>query len=167
MAEADSLVGCVLHKLEEKKLLDNTLVIITGDHGQEFNENHKNYWGHGSNYSPVQTHIPFLLYEPGEQPHTYHHRTTHYDFAPTLMNKVLGVTNPPSDYSMGHLITDTCPRNWHIVGDNLNYAFIVENHTILEKHPSGYIEISDSALNPLENYKIDNRKLNEAILSLN
>lgn len=42
------------------------------------------------------------------------------------MNKVLGVTNPPSDYSMGHLITDTCPRNWHIVGDNLNYAFIVE-----------------------------------------
>lgn len=50
------------------------------------------------------------------------------------MNKVLGVTNPPSDYSMGHLITDTCPRNWHIVGDNLNYAFIVENHTILEKH---------------------------------
>ena len=167
VAEADSLVGCVLHKLEEKKLLDNTLVIITGDHGQEFNENHKNYGGHGSNYSPVQTHIPFLLYEPGEQPHTYHHRTTHYDFAPTLMNKVLGVTNPPSDYSMGHLITDTCPRNWHIVGDNLNYAFIVENHTILEKHPSGYIEISDSALNPLENYKIDNRKLNEAILSLN
>lgn len=83
------------------------------------------------------------------------------------MNKVLGVTNPPSDYSMGHLITYTCPRNWHIVGDNLNYAFIVENHTILEKHPSGYIEISDSALNPLENYKIDNRKLNEAILSLN
>ena len=68
------------------------------------------------------------------------------------MNKVLGVTNPPSDYNMGHLITDTCPRNWHIVGDNL---------------PSGYIEISDSALNPLENYKIDNRKLNEAILSLN
>lgn len=41
VAEADSLVGCVLHKLEEKKLLDNTLVIITGDHGQEFNENHK------------------------------------------------------------------------------------------------------------------------------
>ena len=37
----------------------------------------------------------------------------------------------------------------------------------MEKHPSGYIEISDSALNPLENYKIDNRKLNEAILSLN
>ena len=28
VAEADSLVGCVLHKLEEKKLLDNTLVII-------------------------------------------------------------------------------------------------------------------------------------------
>lgn len=51
------------------------------------------------------------------------------------MNKVLGVTNPPSDYSMGHLLTDTCSRNWHIVGDNLNYAFIEENHTILENIP--------------------------------
>lgn len=159
-------MGCVLHKLEEKKLLDNTLVIITGDHGQEFNENHKNYWGHGSNYSPVQTHIP-SYYMNRENSHIPTITVPRTMILHQLMNKVLGVTNPPSDYSMGHLITDTCPRNWHIVGDNLNYAFIVENHTILEKHPSGYIEISDSALNPLENYKIDNRKLNEAILSLN
>lgn len=167
LAEVDSLADCVLQKLEKKKLLNNTLVIITGDHGQEFNENHKNYWGHGSNYSPVQTHIPFLLYEPGNQAHTYHHLTTHYDFVPTLMTEVLGVANPPSDYSMGHLLTDTCSRNWHVVGDYLDYAFIVDNHTILEKHPSGYIDICDSALNPLENYKIDTKKLNESILSLN
>lgn len=167
MAEVDSLAGCVLQKLAEKKLLDNTLVIITGDHGQEFNENHKNYWGHGSNYSPVQTHIPFLLYDPGKPLHTYRHATTHYDFVPTLMTEVLGVTSPPSDYSMGHLLTDTCSRNWHVVGDYLDYAFIVDNHTILEKQPSGCIEISDSLLNPLEDYKIDTRKLNEAILSIN
>lgn len=167
LAEADSLVGCVLRKLEEKKLLDNTLVFLTGDHGQEFNENHKNYWGHGSNYSPAQTHIPFLVYRPGEEPRTYSHRTTHYDFAPTVMSEMLGVTNPPSDYSMGHLLTDTCSRNWHVVGDYLNYAFIVEKQTILEKRPAGYVEICDSALNPLEHYKVDTKGLNEAIRSLN
>ena len=83
------------------------------------------------------------------------------------MTEVLGVTSPPSDYSMGHLLTDTCSRNWHVVGDYLDYAFIVDNHTILEKQPSGCIEISDSLLNPLEDYKIDTKKLNEAILSIN
>lgn len=167
LAQVDSLAGRVLQKLEERQLLDNTLVIVTGDHGQEFNENHKNYWGHGSNYSPAQVRVPFLLYTPGKEPGIYRHRTTHYDLVPTLMAEVLGVSNPPSDYGMGHLLTDTCAREWHVVGSHLNYAFIVENNTILEKLPSGYIEICDSAMNPLDNYKIDPRKLDESIRSLN
>ena len=83
------------------------------------------------------------------------------------MTEVLGISNPPSDYGTGHLLTDTCAREWHVVGSHLNYAFIVENNTILEKLPSGYIEICDSAMNPLDNYKIDPRKLDESIRSLN
>ncbi|WP_244897234.1 hypothetical protein [Candidatus Coxiella mudrowiae] len=27
------------------QLSKNTIVIITADHGEEFNENHQNYWG--------------------------------------------------------------------------------------------------------------------------
>ncbi|QQR94399.1 MAG: sulfatase-like hydrolase/transferase [Bacteroidota bacterium] len=37
----DSLIQQVLSKLEEKNLLENTIVVITSDHGQEFNENKK------------------------------------------------------------------------------------------------------------------------------
>lgn len=45
----DSLVGSIVGELEHKGLLDNSILVITGDHSQEFNENKKNYWGHGSN----------------------------------------------------------------------------------------------------------------------
>src|SRR3712207_9402754 len=61
----DSLIGLTLDKLKQKDLLRNTVVIITGDHGQEFNENHCNYWGHSSNYSQWQIHVPLIYYYPG------------------------------------------------------------------------------------------------------
>ncbi|WP_306686870.1 sulfatase-like hydrolase/transferase [Candidatus Coxiella mudrowiae] len=41
----DALVGQVLQALKGHQLLKNTIVIITADHGEEFNENHQNYWG--------------------------------------------------------------------------------------------------------------------------
>ena len=50
----DSLVGQVIQQLKEKNLLENTIIIITGDHGQEFNDNKKGYWLHGGNFSDYQ-----------------------------------------------------------------------------------------------------------------
>ncbi|MBO4804454.1 MAG: DUF3413 domain-containing protein [Paludibacteraceae bacterium] len=167
VSAVDSLVGVVLRKLEEEHLLDETVIVITGDHGQEFNENHKNYWGHGSNYSPAQIHVPFVYHYPQAQPSIFTYRTTHYDFSPTILHDVLGVKNAPSDYSMGKLLSDTTFRDWHIVGDNLNYAFIVEDDVIIEKKPSGYLEITDARLNPIEGYKINSKELNVAISKLN
>ena len=163
----DSLIGMVTDKLVEKGLLENTIIVITGDHGQEFNENHKNYWGHGSNYTYPQIHVPFIYYEPDKEKKTYTHRTTHYDVAPTLLHEAMGVRNNPSEYSMGSYLTDTTFRNWHIVGDNLNYAFIVEDNVIIEKKPSGSLDIFDAQLNLKEDYKPNAKQMNEAIKKLN
>mgnify|MGYP002624274160 CR=1 FL=1 len=162
----DSLVGIVLSKIEEHDLLSNTYIIITGDHGQEFNENHKNYWGHGSNYTMPQIHIPFIMHRPCNNPCTFSHRTTHYDITATLMRDALGAENNVTDYSMGRPLNDTTPRNWHIVGDNLNYAFIVDSNIIVEKKPSGWLNITDSTLTPIR-YKPSAQALNNAINKLN
>jgi membrane-anchored protein YejM (alkaline phosphatase superfamily) len=167
VCEIDSLTGKIYAALKEKGLLKNTVVIITGDHSQEFNENHKNYWGHGSNYTKAQISIPFLFYYPGCKPHKVTYRTTHYDVAPTLMHQVLGVKNKISDYSMGRYLDDPSPRNWHIVGDNLHYAFIVDQDRIVGKMSSGGMYITDAHLNPLDNYKPKAKELSEAIKKLN
>jgi len=79
----------------------------------------------------------------------------------------MGVQNPVSDYSMGFLLSDTTFRNWHLVGDNLNYAFIIKNNTIIEKKPSGMLEISDSTLNPIKHFKINAIELDNAVDRLN
>lgn len=49
----------MLQKLEERQLLDNTLVIVTETTDKEFITR---IIGDGSNYSPAQVRVPFLLY---------------------------------------------------------------------------------------------------------
>ncbi|MEL0625273.1 sulfatase-like hydrolase/transferase, partial [Marinomonas arenicola] len=54
----DMLVGKVMDDLKKRGLLDNTIVGFTGDHGQEFNDNKHNIWGHSSNFTAAETHVP-------------------------------------------------------------------------------------------------------------
>lgn len=163
----DSLVNRVLTKLNEKGILDNTWVIITGDHGQEFNENHKNYWGHGSNYTYPQIHVPLIVHHPGDSSKIFSHRTTHYDISTTILQDILGVENHTSDYSMGVNLSDTSFRNWHIVGDNLNYAFIIDENMIVEKKPSGILEVYDKELNSLPEFRPSAIDIEHSITKIN
>lgn len=159
----DKLVGTVLKELEKKNMLDNTVVIITGDHGQEFNENKKNYWGHSSNYSQWQIKIPFVLYYPGiENSNHYNHTTTHYDIVPTMMERFLGVKNNPEDYSMGYDIYKTNNRIPHVVGDKINYGFLLQNVIVTTGHTGG-LEITDYKLNEVDRSNINMKELQKAI----
>ena len=166
--QTDRMVGEVIDALKQQGMYDNTLIYITGDHAQEYNENHKNYWGHNSNFSTYQIGVPLIVHEPGDSvPQRFAHRTTHYDFVPTLMHDYLGITNPLEDYSAGLLLTDTTPRLWHFVGNELRYAFLVEGDTIITKEGAGYIDVTDARLNPIDNYHIKPKEFDAAIRQLN
>lgn len=163
----DSLIGIVIRNLEEREMMDSTYIIITGDHGQEFNENHKNIWGHGGDFSYAQIHVPLIIHNPGQQHQVYNHRTTHFDISTTLLHDILRVNNDISDYSMGRLLTDTTFRNWHIVGNNDNFAFILKDNSIVEKHFDGTLDVTDHKLDPIPDYKLNAMELNNAIMKLN
>jgi len=94
----DSQFARVLDALEQQHLLDSTMVVITGDHGEEFLE--KGRWGHGSDFSEEQTRVPLVLWIPGESPRELTQLSSHADIPATLLAR-LGVVNPPSDYSVG------------------------------------------------------------------
>ena len=163
----DSLIGEGIRALKEHDLMKNTVIVITGDHGQEFNENHKNYWGHWANYSRPQAGVPMVYYDPRHPHAKFDHRTTHYDISATLLHQVLGVQNPASDFSMGSDLQDPTPRDWHVVGNDLFYAFILNDGTIVEKRGAGNIVIFDSVMNRLDDYPLNAKQLNDAILRLN
>ena len=68
---------------------------------------------------------------------------------------------------MGRMITDKTPRLWHVVGSNLNYAFIINNDTILEMSAVGALDVYDALLNPLMNYRLPAKQFDKAIKQLN
>jgi uncharacterized protein len=94
----DTQFARILTYLEEKGLLDSTIVLMTGDHGEEFME--KGRWGHSSEFHEEQVRVPLVLHAPGKKASRIDRLTSHLDLAPTVMT-LLGVTNPPEDYSLG------------------------------------------------------------------
>lgn len=167
--QTDIFVGQALAAIEEAGVADNTVVIITGDHGQEFNENKKNYWGHPSNFSIWQIGVPLICHFTGEghQVGRRTYRTTHYDIVPTLMTEALGVTNPPEDYSMGRLLSDSTSRKWHTMSKYQSLVFLLDNDTIVEKTSDDGIEVTDSRLNAVDGFHVDAKEFNDAITRLN
>ena len=165
--QTDLLLGHIFQRLKELGMYDNTIILLTGDHSQEFNENRKNYWGHASNFSLAQIGVPLLVRRPGYKSRKYNHRTTHYDIPATLMHDYLNVTNPLEDYCAGHLLTDSVSRLWHFVGNELRNAFLVEGDTIIIKEGNGWMEVTDAHLNPVKDYHLNPRELDQAFKKLN
>ena len=109
----DEFLGQVFAALEEKKLLDDTIVVIVGDHGEEFFEH--GHQGHGQNFFDVQTRTPLVIALPGERPRVYDGMSSHLDIV-AILAPYFGVENPAEDFSHGmNLLAPNAPKRRYTV----------------------------------------------------
>jgi len=163
----DHLTGKVLSALERHGLLKDTIVLITGDHGEEFFET--GYWGHTSTFSRYQAHVSCVLYIPGRGQETIRHPTSHLDVVPTFM-KILGYTTSPRMFSnggdmFGHTrdayrvvsgwdeaalvyddMTIVMPTQSYLAGTsqvrrNADYAFVADERTQLRRRQGDIVSV--------------------------
>ena len=141
----DTQLARLFQHLEESKLLESTIVIVTGDHGEEFME--KGRWGHHSAYSEEQTRVPLVLHVPGAAARTVDRITSHLDLPATVL-PLLGVKNPPADYSLGHDLLGSTVRDYTVVSGWAEIAYVddafksafplksydVRNRTVTTRH---------------------------------
>jgi arylsulfatase A-like enzyme len=66
VAYVDSEIGRLYDELKRRGQLDNTLIIITSDHGEEFGEHGQ--LGHGNSLYLPSLHVPLLVLFPGRVP---------------------------------------------------------------------------------------------------
>ncbi|EMV9316424.1 DUF3413 domain-containing protein [Vibrio vulnificus] len=163
----DSMATKVLDKLKESGDLENTLVIITGDHGQEMNDNKLNFWGHNSNFTDAQVNVPFAIFGPGVDPAKMQWSTealtSHQDVVPTLMKHYLGVTNDVKDYSVGEdLLGDAVKRDWIISSNYSGYAIITDDN-ILEVSGGGQYQFMDKTNRQLKDQQPNFTYLQQAL----
>lgn len=149
----DGLVGEVLDSLQTRRLLDSTVVVLTGDHGQEFNDSGLNYWGHNSAYNRYQTGVPFVLHIPTLGRGAFAHRTTHFDVVPTLLRYQLGCAAPMEYFSVGRSLFDASDRHPLVLSDYADFAIVQRDRIAVVREQglqmlgADYSEI-DASLHP-------------------
>jgi arylsulfatase A-like enzyme len=62
----DRYIGLLMQSLKQRRLDKNTLVIVTGDHGESLTEH--NFQGHGRFLYWEQIHVPLIFWYPGHLP---------------------------------------------------------------------------------------------------
>lgn len=159
----DSQIGKVLERLKAEGCLKDTVILITSDHGQEFNDNKNNYWGHSSNYTKYQLQVPLVVYWPGRTGGNYAHLTSHIDVVPTMMREVLGGTNPAADFSNGKSLFDTSERRWLCSGGGLSDHAIIEKDRITSFLNTGDYEIYTPEYNVMKEAKLNPEIIKETI----
>jgi arylsulfatase A-like enzyme len=93
LREVDSQLGRIFDGLRERKLAGETLVVLTGDHGEAFGDPHRT-WGHGARVYEENVKVPLVLWNPRLFPRGLRSATigSHVDLNRTLAD-LLGL--PP------------------------------------------------------------------------
>lgn len=133
----DNTLNDIVNYIKENGDWDNSIVIISSDHGNEFDDNGLGYYGHNSNFTKAQIHIPLVIHWPGKNPHEYGHTTSSYDLTATLLPEILGVTNDVGDYSIGKSLFDETERDPVISSSYLEDAIIKKDRIILSNTLNG------------------------------
>ncbi len=87
----DKMIGSLLRMLEGSNLLDDTLVIVTADHGQQFLEH--GHYGHGHYLYDELIHVPLIITGPGLKGQVISQQISLLDLAPTILN-MLNIDKP-------------------------------------------------------------------------
>lgn len=147
MHYADSQAGRIFADLEKRGELGNTIVVVTSDHAEEFNDSGKGYWGHVGNYSKWQIQVPLVISRPdGQGGGTITRRTTHLDLASTVMSRYLGCLSPPETYASGRGLDDSTAEEGFIAASYFNYAFVTPE-LIYIFDPDGSTTVMDQGMN--------------------
>lgn len=153
---ADDQIENVLKFLEGKKLMDNTIVVISSDHGDEFNDNKLNYWSHGGNFTDPQVKVPLVIHWPGKEAGEVNYLTSHLDLVPTILPEVLGCTNPTKDYSVGQSIWEPESRRDWVYVSGYSLDGFVEPDRIVLINRAGMLEHLDKTFRPAPDKDIPN-----------
>jgi arylsulfatase A-like enzyme len=96
----DEKISEVFDLFEESGLYENSIIIVTADHGEEFFEHGK--YGHGVTHFDEVISIPLIIYAPGIKPGVTDYPASLVDVMPTVLDYI--GAEPPPDMSGDSLV---------------------------------------------------------------
>jgi glucan phosphoethanolaminetransferase (alkaline phosphatase superfamily) len=140
-----NLLKQVIEKLSEESILENTIVIVTGDHGIR-SEQESPLLKNQSLLDDATFHVPLLISTPLLQQtgQFMHHTTSHIDLAPTLL-RLIGASYNESDFH-GRNIFNQDIRTIYFLGGSYSpvSGFVDNTGYYMENRSSFYYLISEN-----------------------
>ena len=130
----DDQINRVLNALRDSGKLDNTVVIITAGRGIPLSEEEETFdWSHG------HLQVPLVIHWPGTPAQRLHALTDHTDLMTTLMQRLLHVSTPASEYSQGQDLFNPQRRHyWVTAADNDTLAITTPKKTLVLNNNGKY-----------------------------
>lgn len=118
--QADNFIKMIFNELSEKGYLQNSIVVITGDHGEALGEN--GLFGHSRSIYTNQILTPIIIYEPSDVEYKNTSYATSIDIAPTIVDR-LGLPIPES-WEGSSLYSEEDSRQLTYHQQEMHYAII-------------------------------------------
>ncbi|WP_096962909.1 LPS biosynthesis-modulating metalloenzyme YejM [Escherichia coli] len=130
----DDQIYRVLNALRDSGKLDNTVVIITAGRGIPLSEDEETFdWSHG------HLQVPLVIHWPGTPAQRINALTDHTDLMTTLMQRLLHVSTPASEYSQGQDLFNPQRRHyWVTAADNDTLAITTPKKTLVLNNNGKY-----------------------------
>ncbi|ENZ0886989.1 LPS biosynthesis-modulating metalloenzyme YejM [Escherichia coli] len=130
----DDQINRVLNALRDSGKLDNTVVIITAGRGIPLSEDEETFdWSHG------HLQVPLVIHWPGTLAQRINALTDHTDLMTTLMQRLLHVSTPASEYSQGQDLFNPQRRHyWVTAADNDTLAITTPKKTLVLNNNGKY-----------------------------
>ncbi|CDU36874.1 TPA: cardiolipin transport protein PbgA [Escherichia coli] len=130
----DDQINRVLNTLRDSGKLDNTVVIITAGRGIPLSEEEETFdWSHG------HLQVPLVIHWPGTPAQRINTLTDHTDLMTTLMQRLLHVSTPASEYSQGQDLFNPQRRHyWVTAADNDTLAITTPKKTLVLNNNGKY-----------------------------
>ena len=130
----DDQINRVLNALRDSGKLDNTVVIITAGRGIPLSEEEETFdWSHG------HLQVPLVIHWPGTPAQRINALTDHTDLMTTLMQRLLHVSTPASEYSQGQDLFNPHRRHyWVTAADNDTLAITTPKKTLVLNNNGKY-----------------------------
>jgi len=107
LLQTDAFLGEILAQFEEKGYLENSLLVLSGDHGEGLGEHGQ--WGHRYDLYPEMSRIPLLLLDTDTSRHYETCFAGQVDIAPTMLDRV-GL--PQQDFWSGKSLLGVGEERW-------------------------------------------------------
>jgi len=158
VVQADATIKGIFELLKQKGYLDNSIVVITSDHGEGLGERGQGSYGHSMYLYQECIRIPLLIYEDTPVDYQNLRYATQLDVGPTILSR-LGLKIPSSWEGQSLLKSDAGGYSFHqtLHGYPPSYAVVLRKGNAMYKylrHSGSGEEIYELVSDPHEKHNL-------------